>query len=158
MKITKTHKSRLDTTDFSRLRFGRVFSDHMLRCVFSEGKWQDPEIIPYGPIPMNPGSQVLHYGQSIFEGMKAFKNPNNELLFFRKEENFNRLNKSAVRMSIPKIPRHIFILRYVLELHLFCVLTSKFFLLFLRALGDALIGRLCRLLNDCVHPISKRVH
>ena len=108
MKITKTSNSRLSSTDFSDLPFGRLFSDHMLVCNYVNGKWQDPEILPYGPIPMNPGSQVLHYGQSIFEGMKAFKNPNNELLFFRKEENFNRLNKSAVRMSIPKIPRHIF--------------------------------------------------
>lgn len=108
MKITKTSNSRLSSTDFSDLPFGRLFSDHMLVCNYVNGTWQDPEILPYGPIPMNPGSQVLHYGQSIFEGMKAFKNPNNELLFFRKEENFNRLNKSAVRMSIPKIPRHIF--------------------------------------------------
>jgi branched-chain amino acid aminotransferase len=80
----------------------------MLVCNYINGKWQDPEILPYGPIPMNPGSQVLHYGQSIFEGMKVFKNPNNELLFFRKEENFNRLNKSAIRMSIPEIPSDIF--------------------------------------------------
>jgi branched-chain amino acid aminotransferase len=57
---------------------------------------------------MNPGSQVLHYGQSIFEGMKAFKNSHNDVLFFRREDNFKRLNKSAIRMSIPEIPRDVF--------------------------------------------------
>ena len=108
MKIVKTSHSRLKSTDFSDLPFGRVFSDHMLICNYKDGGWQEPEILPYGPIPMNPGSQVLHYGQSIFEGMKAFKNSNNEVLFFRKDQNFNRLNKSAVRMSIPVIPKDIF--------------------------------------------------
>ena len=108
MKITKTTNSRLCSTKFNNLPFGRVFSDHMLVCHYSDGAWKDPEILPYGPIPMNPGSQVLHYGQSIFEGMKAFKNSNNEVLLFRKEENFKRLNKSAIRMSIPEIPQHIF--------------------------------------------------
>ncbi len=108
MKITRTADSRLKLIDFSDLPFGRVFSDHMLVCNYRNGEWQAPEILPYGPIPMNPSSQVLHYGQSIFEGMKAFKNPNNEVLFFRREENFNRLNRSAIRMSIPDIPKDIF--------------------------------------------------
>ena len=109
MKVTKTHKSRLKTTDFSNLPFGTVFSDHMLVCNYKNGAWGTPKILPYGPLSMNPGVQVLHYGQSIFEGMKAFKNSNNEILLFRKEANFNRLNKSAVRMSIPPIPKDIFI-------------------------------------------------
>ena len=108
MNITKSHNSRLGSTDFSHLPFGRVFSDHMLVCNYIDGNWQSPEIIPYGPVLMPPGSQVLHYGQSIFEGMKAFKSYNNELLLFRKIDNFNRLNRSAVRMSIPKIPKDIF--------------------------------------------------
>jgi branched-chain amino acid aminotransferase len=108
MKITKTKDSRLSTTDFTDLPFGRVFSDHMLVCNYRNGAWQDSEILPYGPISMNPGSQVLHYGQSIFEGMKAFKNSNNEVLFFRRDENFKRLNRSAIRMSIPEISNDIF--------------------------------------------------
>ena len=109
MKVTKTHKSRLKTTDFSNLPFGTVFSDHMLVCNYKSGAWGTPKILPYGPLSMNPGVQVLHYGQSIFEGMKAFKNSNNEILLFRKEANFNRLNKSAVRMSIPPLPKDIFL-------------------------------------------------
>ena len=108
MKINKNSISRIKTTDFSDLRFGTVFSDHMFVCHYIDGKWKEPEILPYGPLKMNPGSQVLHYGQSIFEGMKAFKSHNNELLLFRKEENFKRLNKSAIRLSIPTIPESLF--------------------------------------------------
>ena len=109
MKVSKTINSRIDSTDFSDLPFGKVFSDHMLICTYKNGLWGNPEIIPYGPINMYPGSQVLHYGQSIFEGMKAFKNRNQQLLLFRKDDNFIRFNKSAIRMSIPEIPKEIFI-------------------------------------------------
>ena len=108
MKITKTTNSRLNSTDFSNLPFGTVFSDHMLICNFKHGKWGAPEILPYGPISITPGAKVLHYGQSVFEGMKAFKNSNNEVLLFRKEENYKRINRSAVRLSIPEIPEDVF--------------------------------------------------
>jgi branched-chain amino acid aminotransferase len=80
----------------------------MLICHYKDGRWLTPKIEPYGPIKMFPGTQVLHYGQSVFEGMKAFKNNNDEILLFRKEENFKRLNQSAVRLSIPEIPEDIF--------------------------------------------------
>jgi len=108
MKITKTTNSRLKTTDFASLPFGRVFSDHMLVCNYKEDNWQEAEILQYGPIAMNPGTQVFHYGQAVFEGMKAFKNDKGEVLVFRKDENFKRLNKSAVRLSIPEIPEDVF--------------------------------------------------
>ena len=108
MNITRTSNPRIATTDFSDLPFGRVFSDHMFICHYKDGKWSAPRIEPYGPINMYPGTQVLHYGQSIFEGMKAFKNNNNEVLLFRKEDNFKRLNQSAVRLAIPEIPEDIF--------------------------------------------------
>ncbi len=108
MKVTKTSISKLNKTDFSNLPFGTVFSDHMLVCNFKYGKWESPEILPYGPIPMPPGTQVLHYGQSVFEGMKAFKSSSNEILLFRKEENFKRLNNSAKRLSIPSIDEDVF--------------------------------------------------
>lgn len=108
MKITKASNSRIENIDFSNLPFGTVFSDHMLICNYKNGKWEEAEILPYGPIAMAPGAQVLHYGQSVFEGMKAFKNTNDELLLFRKEENYKRLNKSAVRLSIPEIPEDVF--------------------------------------------------
>ena len=108
MKISKVSVSRLHSTNFTDLKFGTVFSDHMLICKYIDGEWGDLEIKPYGPLDMNPGSQILHYGQAVFEGMKAFKNDKDEVLLFRKEENYKRLNKSAVRLSIPQIPRDIF--------------------------------------------------
>ena len=108
MKISRCSISRIQTTDFTNLKFGTVFSDHMLICKDKEGKWGEVEIKSYGPIGMNPGTQILHYGQAVFEGMKAFKNHKDEVLVFRKEENFKRLNKSAIRLSIPEIPKDIF--------------------------------------------------
>ena len=108
MKISKTNFSRLKTTDFNNLKFGTVFSDHMCICKYTNGKWGKMEIKPYGPLEMFPGSQILHYGQAVFEGMKAFKNDNNEVLLFRKNENFKRLNQSARRLSIPEIPEDVF--------------------------------------------------
>ena len=108
MKIVKTSDSRISSIDFSNLPFGRIFSDHMLECHYKGEEWLEPIIKPYGPISMYPGTQVLHYGQSIFEGMKVFKNRDDELLFFRPKENFKRLNRSAIRLSIPEIPEEIF--------------------------------------------------
>ena len=108
MKISKVSVSKLNSTNFTDLKFGTVFSDHMLICKYIDGEWGALEIKPYGPLDMNPGSQILHYGQAVFEGMKAFKNDKDEVLLFRKEENYKRLNKSAVRLSIPQIPRDIF--------------------------------------------------
>ena len=108
MKISKVSVSRIHETNFTDLKFGTVFSDHMLICMYRDGKWGELEIKPYGPLDMNPGSQILHYGQAVFEGMKAFKNDSDEVLLFRKEENYRRLNKSAVRLSIPEIPKEIF--------------------------------------------------
>ena len=109
MKINKISSSRIDNVDFKNLLFGTNFSDHMLICHYKNNSWGEPEIKPYSSIPMTPGTQVLHYGQSIFEGMKAFKNQEDEILLFRKNDNFERLNRSAERLSIPKIPKEIFI-------------------------------------------------
>tara|TARA_B100000902_G_scaffold223178_1_gene212015 strand:- start:2070 stop:3140 length:1071 start_codon:yes stop_codon:yes gene_type:complete len=108
MKITKIDKSRIDSVNFTDIPFGRFFSDHMLICHYKNGKWLEPEIKKYGPILMPPGAQVLHYGQSVFEGMKAFKDDNDNMLLFRKRDNFRRLNKSAHRLSIPTLPEKIF--------------------------------------------------
>jgi branched-chain amino acid aminotransferase len=80
----------------------------MLICVYKNGSWGEAEIKPYQPIDMMPGTQVLHYGQSVFEGMKAFKTMEGKVLLFREEDNFNRLNKSAKRICIPEIPKEIF--------------------------------------------------
>ena len=108
MKITKTQNSRLVNTNFNKLEFGRTFSDHMLMCKFQEGQWQEAEILPYQPISFAPGTHVFHYGQAVFEGMKAFKNKQGQTLLFRPEANMNRLNQSANRLCMPSIPSSIF--------------------------------------------------
>tara|TARA_B100000902_G_scaffold396832_1_gene458888 strand:+ start:43 stop:1089 length:1047 start_codon:yes stop_codon:yes gene_type:complete len=108
MRISRVEHSRINEVDFSNLKFGTVFSDHMYKCKYTAGVWRDPEIIPYGPLNLNPGTQVLHYAQSVFEGLKAFKNENDDLFLFRVEDNFNRLNQSAIRLSIPELPRDLF--------------------------------------------------
>ena len=108
MKIsTRTH-SNIEDIDFEHLKFGTVFSDHMLICKYKNGSWGEPEIKPYQAISIMPGMQALHYGQSIFEGMKAFKSKDGKVLSFRAEDNFNRLNKSAKRLCIPEVPRDTF--------------------------------------------------
>ena len=92
MKITKTIQSKIENTDFDNLSFGKCFSDHMFSISYKNNKWQNPEILPYGPLSLNPGTHVFHYGQAIFEGMKAYKNEQGETLLFRPHENIKRLN------------------------------------------------------------------
>jgi branched-chain amino acid aminotransferase len=108
IEIKHIEKSKIATVDFNNLPFGSVFSDHMLTCTFKEGKWQDPIIEPYAPISLDPSAKIFHYGQSIFEGMKAYKDDKGNTLLFRPLENCKRLNKSAERLVIPQIPEETF--------------------------------------------------
>jgi branched-chain amino acid aminotransferase len=108
IEIKHIEKSKIATVDFNNLPFGSVFSDHMLTCTFKEGKWQDPIIEPYAPISLDPSAKIFHYGQSIFEGMKAYKDEEGNTLLFRPLENCKRLNKSAERLVIPQIPEETF--------------------------------------------------
>lgn len=108
MTITKAEQSRLTVTDFSQLPFGKVFSDHMFIAEYDNGTWGNLQVLPYGPIPMSPAISALHYGQAIFEGMKAYRQANGKISVFRPEKNFERFNKSAVRMSMPEITKEIF--------------------------------------------------
>jgi len=108
MKIKKVDSSRINSVDFENLNFGAVFSDHMFTCDYVDGKWINPEIIPYQPISVSPASRVFHYGQACFEGMKAFKDDNNDVWLFRPHENFNRIIKSSVRLAMPKFPEELF--------------------------------------------------
>lgn len=109
MKITKISQSKIQDVDFSHLKFGTTFTDHMLICTYQQGKWGKPEIKPFQPISISPATQVLHYGQAVFEGMKAFKNEAGKVLLFRAEDNYHRFNQSAKRVCIPEIPKEIFI-------------------------------------------------
>ena len=108
MKIKKIDSSRISSVDFENLNFGAVFSDHMFTCDYVDGKWINPEIIPYQPISVSPASRVFHYGQACFEGMKAFKDDNNNVWLFRPNENYNRIIKSSVRLAMPKFPEELF--------------------------------------------------
>ena len=107
--VVKATSSKIDTVDFENLAFGNVFTDHMLVCDFKEGAWQKPVIKPYEPFMIDPSAKVFHYGQAIFEGMKAYKDENDDVWLFRPDQNYERFNKSAVRLAMPEIPSSIFI-------------------------------------------------
>lgn len=106
--IQKIQKSKIQETDFSNLVFGKSISDHMFVADYVDGEWKDLRIEPYGPLDLHPSNAALHYGQSIFEGMKAYKNTDGEILVFRGDANAKRLNESAKRMCMPEIPEEIF--------------------------------------------------
>jgi branched-chain amino acid aminotransferase len=106
--VKKIEKSRIDQVDFDNLVFGNTFSDHMFECDYKDGAWQNPTIRPYGPLTISPAAKVFHYGQAVFEGMKAYKDENGKVFLFRPDENHRRINKSSVRMAIPEFPKDIF--------------------------------------------------
>ena len=106
--IQLSDTSKISKTDFNNLAFGNVFTDHMLECDYKDGKWQTVKIKPYGPISLDPSAKVFHYGQAIFEGMKAYKDTEDAIWLFRPDENQKRLNKSAVRLAIPEFPENLF--------------------------------------------------
>ncbi|WGK63758.1 branched-chain amino acid aminotransferase [Croceiramulus getboli] len=106
--ITKRVQTKINEVDFSKLKFGEVFTDHMLISDYKNGSWQTPEIVPYGPITLEPSAKVFHYGQAIFEGMKAYKDEDGRVWLFRPDQNFIRINKSAERLAIPEIPEEFF--------------------------------------------------
>ncbi len=108
INIQRTTQSKLPGIDFDKLLFGRTFSDHMFVMDYKEGKWQQPNIMPYQTMNMAPASSVIHYGQSVFEGLKAYKNENGEFGLFRPDLNIKRLNKSAERICMPMVPEDLF--------------------------------------------------
>lgn len=109
MIIEKIAESNFNDSVFDSKVFGKNFSDHMLIAHYKDGKWDEPKIMPYGPISVTPAAMSFHYGQTIFEGMKAYKNEDEEVFIFRPEKNFERFNKSAVRLNMPEVPAEIFL-------------------------------------------------
>lgn len=107
--INKSATSHIGAVDFENLSFGNTFTDHMLVCDFRNGAWEQPIIKPYEPFLIDPSAKVFHYGQAIFEGMKAYKDTNDDVWLFRPEENFDRFNKSAERLAMPSVPEEVFI-------------------------------------------------
>lgn len=108
IKIEKIAKSRIHEINFSDLPFGKYFADHMFLADYREGEWKNLRVMPYGYVPMSPASPAIHYGQSIFEGLKVFPGPDGKALIFRPLANLQRLNRSAERMCMPELPEDIF--------------------------------------------------
>lgn len=99
LSLTKKEKPA-----FNQLSFGTVFTDHMFVMDYSKGKgWHDARIIPYQPITLDPAAIIFHYGQTVFEGLKAYKTKEDEVVLFRPDENMKRLNRSNQRLCIPEI-------------------------------------------------------
>ena len=108
MKIVLANKSKIGSVDFENLEFGKIFTDHLFVCKYSNNSWGEGKIMPYDDFLVSPSARVFHYGQAIFEGMKCFRSDNDSLILFRPEENFKRFNKSSSRMAIPEISENIF--------------------------------------------------
>lgn len=102
MKITLTQNKKAKP-DFTKLGFGKYFTDHMLIMDYADGAWREPEIVPYQQFNLDPSTCVLHYGQGIFEGLKAYKNAEGKITMFRPYDNFKRMNRSAERLCMPTI-------------------------------------------------------
>jgi branched-chain amino acid aminotransferase len=107
IKFNPAEKSRVSETDFTNLGFGKFFSDNMFEMDYVEGKWQNAQIIPYGNISVSPATMVFHYGQAVFEGIKAF-NAKDGVNVFRPKKFFERLNNSCRRLAIPEVEEEIF--------------------------------------------------
>ncbi|MFL0354642.1 branched-chain amino acid aminotransferase [Xanthomarina sp. GH4-25] len=106
--IVKSNKSKIHDVDFENLTFGRTFTDHMFVCDYIDGKWQQPKIMPYQAMTFEPSARVFHYGQAVFEGMKAYKDDSGKVWLFRPEENHRRINISAARLAMPEFPKDYF--------------------------------------------------
>lgn len=109
MEILRVKQSRLPSVDFDHLGFGDVFSDHMVSMEYRRDQWSAPRIHPFGAMRVFPSLFTLHYGQSIFEGVKAFYAKDGVINIFRPDKHCERFNKSARRLAIPEIPPDIFI-------------------------------------------------
>jgi len=109
LKINKVSQSRINDIDWDNLPFGREFSDHMLEMNYADGQWQDPEIKPFASIQMHPATSAIHYGQSIFEGMKASRADDGSVQLFRPDMNAKRFAESCERMCMPVVPEDVFV-------------------------------------------------
>lgn len=109
INIKPVAKSKRSTVDFNNIPFGRVFTDHMFIAHYKNGQWSDMTIKAVENFSLHPSNLALHYGQSIFEGMKASKNAAGEPLLFRPDEHIKRLNRSADRMCMPHFPEDVFL-------------------------------------------------
>lgn len=108
-QVQKVEHSKLKDISLENIPFGKYFSDHMLEADYENGEWKNVEIKPYQPLLLEPSLAALHYGQAIFEGIKAYRTKNGDAVIFRPYDNFKRFNKSAERMCMPEVPEEIFL-------------------------------------------------
>jgi branched-chain amino acid aminotransferase len=108
ISVQKIEESRINQVDFENLTFGNIFTDHMFVCDYEDGAWNNPRITPYAPITLDPSAKVFHYGQAVFEGMKAYKDDKDDVYLFRPEDNHKRINISAARLAMPEFPKDFF--------------------------------------------------
>lgn len=118
ISISRVENSRLKDVPLENIPFGKYFTDHMLEADYVNGEWTNVEIKPYQPLVLDPSVSALHYGQAIFEGIKAYKDNEGNAFIFRPEDNFQRFNISAERMKMPAVPEEIFMegMRQLVEL------------------------------------------
>lgn len=108
IEIERAKGSKLPFVDFKNIQFGKEFSDHMFIADYKDGEWKNLKVVPFAPITLSPACAAIHYGQSVFEGMKAYKNESGEIFLFRPTENARRINESAKRLCIPEVPEELF--------------------------------------------------
>ncbi|MGZ3838434.1 MAG: branched-chain amino acid aminotransferase [Flavisolibacter sp.] len=106
--VSPTKSSKLNSVDWNHLDFGKYVSDHMFICKYEKGAWQSPEILPFQNLSLSPNTLALHYGQSVFEGMKAFRMEDGSISIFRIDKHHQRLNRSLERMCMPPVPYELF--------------------------------------------------
>ena len=109
IKLSKVKSSKISKVDFSDLGFCKYYTDHMFVCEYENNDWKNFRIIPFQDLNLSPACTTLHYGQTIFEGLKAYKNEKDEILIFRPDKNAKRFNSSAERMCMPSLPEKYFI-------------------------------------------------
>src|SRR5882762_8870943 len=96
--VRRTAHSKINSVDFSKLEFGKYISDHMLLCDYYGGEWQTPMVMPFANLSLSPATLALHYGQTVFEGMKAFRMDDGRINIFRMERHYERFVRSLERM------------------------------------------------------------
>lgn len=145
ISIRKVENSKLQQINFEDLPFGQYFTDHMLEADFENGEWKNVEIKPYQPLLVSPSLAALHYGQTIFEGIKAYRDRSGNAFIFRPMDNYERFNFSARRMEMPEVPEEIFIegMRQLVALDKNWIPSRENFSLYIRPLmfaSDEVIG------------------
>lgn len=116
--VNKVEKSRINQLDPNNIQFGKLYADHMLVAHYENGEWKQAEIMPFDNLSLSPATTFMHYGQAIFEGVKAYKDQDGNPVIFRPHDNWKRMNRSAERMAMPDVPEELFVegMRQLVEL------------------------------------------